>query len=191
MNRRQALTAVSVIFGGMIVGGDVFLSGCKSSAPKVAGLPFDPTTIGLLDEIAETIIPTTATSPGAKAAALGTFMNTMVKDCYDEKNQKIFIDGINTIQQASDKKFSKTFEELTAAERKTLLTEIDKEQAAYTKSKKKEDGDHYFRLMKQLTIFGYFSSEVGATKALRYLPVPGKYIGDLPYKKGDKAWALS
>ena len=43
-------------------------------------------------------------------------------------------------------------------------------------------------MMKQLTLLGFFTSEVGATKALRYLPVPGHYDGNFPYKKGDRAW---
>jgi hypothetical protein len=43
--------------------------------------------------------------------------------------------------------------------------------------------------MKQLTLLGFFTSEPGATKALRHIAVPGKYDGALPYKKGDKAWA--
>jgi hypothetical protein len=43
--------------------------------------------------------------------------------------------------------------------------------------------------MKQLTMLGYFTSEVGSTQALRYVPVPGKYEGCIPYKKGDRAWA--
>jgi hypothetical protein len=44
-------------------------------------------------------------------------------------------------------------------------------------------------MLKQLTIWGYFTSEPGATKALRYIETPGHYDGDVPYKKGDKAWA--
>ncbi len=76
-------------------------------------------------------------------------------------------------------------------QRTAVLIEMDNEQKNYQKAKKKEDPNHYFRMMKELTMLGYFTSEVGATKALRYLPVPGKYDGDVPYKKGDKAWALS
>ena len=77
----------------------------------------------------------------------------------------------------------------TPEQRKALLTEIDKEANAYNKSKKPEDPAHYFSLMKQLTLLGYFSSEIGATQALRYVAVPGRYEGCIPYKKGDKAWA--
>ena len=81
--------------------------------------------------------------------------------------------------------------ECDAKQRTALLVDLDGEQKAYQKDKKKEDANHYFRMMKELTLLGYFTSEVGATKALRYLPVPGKYDGNYPYKKGDKAWALS
>ena len=48
---------------------------------------------------------------------------------------------------------------------------------------------HYFSMMKQLTISGYLRSKEGGTGALRYTPVPGKYDGDLDYKKGDKLFA--
>ena len=57
------------------------------------------------------------------------------------------------------------------------------------KNKKKDDPVHYFLMLKQLTILGYFTSETGASQALNYIAVPGKYDGSYPYKKGDKAWA--
>jgi len=55
-----------------------------------------------------------------------------------------------------------------------------------TSFKKQTMSAHYFTMMKQLTILGYFTSKEGRTSATRYEPVPGKYIGDLDYKKGDK-----
>ena len=48
---------------------------------------------------------------------------------------------------------------------------------------------HYYTMMKQLTLLGFFSSRTGMTETLRHLPVPGKYDGAYPYTKGDKAWA--
>jgi len=72
-----------------------------------------------------------------------------------------------------------------------LLVELDKEQKAYASNKKKDDPAHYFRMMKELTLWGYFTSEAGATKALRYVAVPGRYEGCIDYKKGEKAWATS
>jgi hypothetical protein len=77
------------------------------------------------------------------------------------------------------------------SQRAALLAELDKEQKEYSKSKKEEAPNHYFTMIKQLTLLGFFTSEVGCTKALRYLPVPGKYVGDYPYMQGDKAWALA
>lgn len=189
MNRREALNMVALLMGGTVVGGTAFLEGCKSSDTNATGIPFSKETIALLDEIAEIIIPTTDT-PGAKSAQVGAFMNVMVKDCYEENDQKIFIDGIKSLNDGAAKQFGKDFMNISADQRKELLTAIDKEAAAYVKNKKKEDPNHYFTMMKQLTMLGYFTSEVGATKALRYVPIPGKYEGCIDYKKGDKAWAL-
>jgi hypothetical protein len=78
--------------------------------------------------------------------------------------------------------------ESTPSERTALLNELDREQRKYTSDKKESDPPHYFRLVKELTLLGYFSSEIGCTKALRYVESPGKYDGDLSYKKGDRAF---
>ena len=190
MNRREALSSVALLLGGTIVGAEMFLSGCTNADKNigVAGLNFSPDDISFLDEVGDTIIPATDT-PGAKDAKIGEFMHTIVRDCYNEKQQKIFVDGMGTLNQASKKKNGKYFLEANPEERKALLIELDKEQAAYMKSKKKEDPKHYFRMMKELTLLGFFSSKEGATQALRYVAVPGKYEGCIPYKKGDKAWA--
>jgi hypothetical protein len=48
---------------------------------------------------------------------------------------------------------------------------------------------HYFRMMKELALLGYFTSEIGHKQARRYEPVPGRFEGCIPYKKGDKAYA--
>jgi hypothetical protein len=188
MDRREALSAIALLVGGTLVGAEAFLTGCKTTGKK-EGL-FAAEDIALLDEVGETILPTTASSPGAKEAKVGEFMRTMVTDCYDEDDQKAFTDGIGKLNDASKKKFDKEFMELAPNQRHDLLVELDKEARDYSANRKEKDPKHYFSLMKQLTVWGYFTSEAGATKALRYLPVPGKYIGDYPYKKGDKAWAL-
>lgn len=73
--------------------------------------------------------------------------------------------------------------------RNSTLTEEQRNKSESKDSKAVEDLPHYFAMMKQLTLWGYFTSEPGATKALRYVPVPGRFEGCIPYKKGDKAWA--
>lgn len=189
MNRRDALSRVALIFGGTIVGGTAFLEGCKpANKEQMSGLPLSATQLQFLDEVAETILPTSDT-PGAKAAGVGTFMHTMVTDCYAENEQRIFLDGMKAIEDACEKTHGHGFLKASAEQRTALLSAIDKEAAAFKKMKKEEEPDHYFTMMKQLTLLGYFSSEIGATKALRYVAVPGRYDACIPYKKGDKAWA--
>ena len=48
---------------------------------------------------------------------------------------------------------------------------------------------HYFRMMKELALLGYFTSEIGCTQALRYVESPGRFDPCVPYQSGEKAWA--
>jgi hypothetical protein len=182
MDRKEAIQYISILLGGTLVGVNGLLSGCKTPDKGL----FTAGDISYLDEIAETILPQTNT-PGAKAAQAGRFMTIMVNDCYDEKQQAIFKEGMDKLNEASSSKFSTDFLQLTPAQRHELLAQVDTEQKEYMKNKKDDQPVHYFRMMKELTLLGYFTSEPGATKAKRYMPVPGKYIGCVPYKKGDKA----
>ncbi len=189
MNRRDAIGRVALLLGGTVIGAEFFLSGCKPGVASVQDL-FDQDHVAFLNEVAETILPKTKT-PGAKEAKVGQFMGVMVRDCYTADDQKIFLDGLKKLDEATDKKFSVKFMGADVKQRTAILADLDKEQAAYNKTKKKEDPNHYYTMIKQLTLLGYFTSEVGCTQALRYLPVPGKFDGNYPYKKGDKAWALA
>ena len=76
----------------------------------------------------------------------------------------------------------------STASRTAFLNELDREQKAYTDKKTSDQPPHYFRMMKELTILGYFSSEIGCTQAVRFIEVPGRYDGAAPYKKGDRAF---
>ncbi len=185
------MSRVALILGGTIIGAEAFLSGCKNTShPKSLADAFSLDNIAFLDEVGETILPTTASSPGAKDAKIGEFMKTIVTDCYEPKDQNTFVEGIGKLNDASKAKFSKDFMDLSAQQKHDLLVDLDKEAKDYNKKRKEGDPNHYFAMMKQLTVWGYFTSEPGATKALRYVPVPGRYEGCIPYKKGDKAWAL-
>lgn len=209
MNRRAALSSVALLLGGTIIGADAFLSGCKTTVKK-EGL-FSTDDIALLDEVGETILPATASSPGAREAKIGEFMKVIVTDCYNENDQNTFTAGIKKLNEASRKKYDKGFMKLAAGQKHELLVALEKEARDYQDAidkrnskltaeqkheremkaiKDAEDSPHYFAMMKQLTLWGYFTSEPGATKALRYVPVPGRYEGCIRYKKGDKAWAL-
>ncbi len=215
MNRRDLLKQIALLTGGAVIGGEVFLSGCKTGVKTEIG--FTETTIALLDEVGETILPATS-SPGAKAAKIGNFMKVIVTDCYDEKDQKIFNEGIGKLQEACKKQKGKSFMECTPQERHDFLVALDKEAKEHQKKKKEKEEEqkkkeqdikqkeqtdkgandpakeeqeealktHYFIMIKQLTLWGYFTSKEGMMKALNYVPVPGKYLGCVDYKKGDK-----
>ena len=192
INRRDALGRVALLLGGTIIGAEMFLSGCKNSSSGIggAGLNFTQDDLSFLDEVGETILPKTNT-PGAKDVKIGEFMKTIVNDCYEPKDQQVFVAGIKKLDEASIKKNSKSFLESTPQQRHDLLVDLDKEARDYGKAKKPEDPPHYFRMIKELTLWGYFTSKPGATEALRYVAVPGRFEGCVDYKKGDKAWATS
>lgn len=211
MDRRELLKLVALATGGVVIGGEVFLTGCKTAGKADAG--FTAANIALLDEVGETIIPATNT-PGAKAAQIGEFMKVMVTDCYTEKQQTAFTNGIAALEEACKKANSKSFMECTPQQRHDFLVSLEKEAKEFDKKRDEEDKpkkeahdkanaalpwkdqtdfewspSHYYTLMKQLTLMGFFTSKTGMTETLRHIPVPGRYDGEMPYAKGDKAWA--
>jgi hypothetical protein len=190
MNRRDAIERVILLTGGTVIGADFFISGCKRPDAKKVNDLFNTDQVAFFNEVGDIILPPTKT-PGAKAADVGSFMAVMVSDCYTPADQKIFLTAQSKIDAESQKMFNKNFLGCDNGQRTQLLTAIDKEQKSFAKTKKPTDPQHYFGMVKQLTLLGYFTSEIGCTQALRYVPVPGRFDGDLPYKKGDKAFALA
>ena len=205
MNRRDLIKQIALLTGAAVIGSEGFLSGCKTGAKSEAG--FTDENIALLNEVGETIIPATHT-PGARAAQVGEFMKRFVTDCYTQKEQNAFIKGIDDLNAACKKMYNKSFMEADAIQRHDLLVSLEKEakpfnqqiedkekdlRAAAKKAAKEFDGTpkHYYTMMKQMTLMGFFTSKTGATETLRHIQVPGKYDGALPYKKGDRAWAES
>src|SRR5947208_5456941 len=94
ITRREAVLRVTALLGGIaLTGGTALITGCRQ---KKLGEPFTPDEIAYLDEIADTILPTTST-PGAKAAKTGAFMALMVKDSYNEDDDKVFREGMGKL----------------------------------------------------------------------------------------------
>lgn len=186
MNRREALTATAALMGSAIIGSHAFLSGCSRSKTEIEG--FSDEVLVLLDEVGETILPATASSPGAKASKIGEFMKIIVTDCYGPAEQKTFFEGISVIQQTAKNKYNSSFIKLTDRQKADMMLFFDQESQKVINEKEERDHVHFFTMLNQLTVWGYFSSEPGATQALRYVPIPGRYEGCIPYKEGDGAW---
>ena len=146
---------------------------------------FSATDEEILAEFADIIIPTTASSPGAKAAGLGAFISMMVRDCYPAQMQQIFASGMKDMQAKCLKDFNKDFMSMSIEERQKLMHSLTDEAIASNKT------PSFFLIARDLTILGYFSSEIGCTQAREYLPVPGRYDGSAEYKPGQKAWATN
>lgn len=206
MNRRDALKNVALIMGGALSATtlSVISEGCKTTDKK--GELFTAEQQSTITELADTIIPTTGT-PGAKAAGVGPFIAMMIKECYPENVQKIFTDGLDDLDDRSKSKFSNSFVEIDPTQRAGVLQEVvdklkqDKEKNKDDKGKKNEGGSTstapsakkdptFFQLAKELTMLGYFTSEIGCKQALVYTPVPGKWEACTDMKPGQKAWAL-
>ncbi|HEY0529213.1 MAG TPA: gluconate 2-dehydrogenase subunit 3 family protein [Gemmatimonadaceae bacterium] len=186
MNRRDAMKTAGVLIGGVLVTSNGFLIACAREESKTAatanGKVLSADNQALIEEIADTLLPTTPSSPGAKAAGAGAAINVLLTDCYEPEAQKKVIDGLEEFRKTCRNRFGKDFVALPQASREQLLREIDAEA-------QKVGERHYFSVVRDLSKQAYFSSEIGVTKALRYVMTPGKWVGCVPLQPGQPAWA--
>lgn len=195
MERRELLKMIVAATGAAMIG--LPLPGqaqAPAPAPVAGAAPlFTAADIAMLDEIAETILPRTGT-PGAKDTAAGQFMAQFVSACYTAQQQATFRAGLADIDARAGGRFVSLSPQARTALLRTLDTEararrVEVSETGTTASTKA--APHYFTMIKQLTIFGFFTSKVGATEVLKYVAVPGRYDGDLAYAPGTPAWATS
>ncbi len=185
LNRREALRRIALLMGGALVGSRYILSGQPVPDKKAEG--FTDADRAFLDEVGETILPATDI-PGAKAVGIGAFMTMMVTDCYSDQEHATFKAGMADIDARAKAQYGQGFVACSPDERTKLADTLEKEQRDHHAKKGKDEPEHYFRIVKDLTLLGYFSSEIGCTQAVRYIEVPGAFHGDVPYVKGQKAW---
>jgi len=195
IDRRAAIRRVSALLGGIaLVSETALLEACtrERTTASTAATTFSPNDVAFLDEVADTILPETST-PGAKAAQCGAFIALMVTDTYQDRDQQVFKNGLQQLDTSCRQMHQTGFMAATPAQRLALLEQIDKEQKAYMDDRAaKQNADtppHYFRMIKELTLLGYFTSEIGYTKAMRYAETPGRYDPCLPYTQGETSWA--
>jgi hypothetical protein len=185
MDRREALKKVAYLMGGAISATTmgVLFQSFTVLEKNTNFVSFSATDEQILAEFADIILPTTKSSPGAKAAGLGAFIPLILKDCYPLKMQEIFAAGMKDMQAKCLRDFNKDFLTMTIEERQKLMGDLKNEAIAT------ERAPSFFLIARDLTLLGYFTSEIGCTQAREYLPVPGKYDGNADYKPGQKAWA--
>ncbi len=191
MNRRDAIKNASILLGGVLSASAIsgVMSGCKAD-PKIDWAPkfFTAEEGSTLEAIVERIIPRTDT-PGAKDAGVHTFIDQMMAEFYQEKEKTAFREGLRKVDADAKSAYGKSFVALTPEQQDELLTKYDAE--AYDPGRKKDDPQHFFKNMKELTVLGFCTSEAGATEFLRYEASPGAYRGCIPYSEVGVAWATS
>ncbi|MFL5463482.1 MAG: gluconate 2-dehydrogenase subunit 3 family protein [Gemmatimonadaceae bacterium] len=218
ITRREAVLRVTALLGGVaLVGGSALLTGCRTEVSSDA--PFTPDDIAFLDEVADTILPATSTpgAKAAKTGAFMALMVRDSYGADDRRIFREGMRKLDdATQKAHNVSFMKATPQqrlavLTALDRdqRSYSQAIDdarrKKSLAYLSDQRQEAAPgsdagaataitenpptHYFRMMKELALLGYFTSEIGATQAQRYIETPGRYDPCVPYHPGEKAWA--
>jgi len=181
MNRREAFK--TIVIGSTVLASSGVLAACARNehADASASRVLSSADQDLIEEIADTLLPTTASSPGARAADAGAAINLLLSDCYKPEDQQRVVRGLSRFRDACRERRKSDFAELPRGQREQFLREIDGEARQAGK-------EHYFHLVRELANTAYFSSEVGMTRALRYVQTPGRWVGCMPLQPGQPAW---
>jgi hypothetical protein len=184
LSRREAIRRATVIAGGVALVGSGALVACtvEERKPERRTSALDDDDRALAEAIADTLLPDTPASPGARAAGAGAAIDLLVTDCYDDDAQKKLVRGLGEFRSFCRTRCGSGFAALPQPDRERLLREVDAEA-------EKAGKEHWFHLVRELSQRAYFSSEVGMTKALRWVMVPGRWEGCVPLAPGQPAWA--
>jgi hypothetical protein len=188
MNRRKAIGGIIALTGisyASVVGINCFK---ENSTERRGRLEVHANFIA---ELVDVIIPAT-TSPGAKLAGVQDYIINYMEDCSSGKEYSNFLNGLNDLREHCENSYGSIFEACSASQKNELLENLDNSwnsKGLLMKINNKLLGRSFFNLLKTLTIEGYCTSFMGATKHLEYLPIPGRYNAVTTLKANQKAWA--
>ncbi len=196
MTRRQVLQGLAVLLGGTVSSPVVAAALSERRPVKTIGA-WQPRTLTeeqdrLVTAIAELILPATET-PGATAARVNEFVDLLLSDWLDAEERDRFLAGLADLEDRCRSRFERPFLELSAAEQLELLAPLDAEAAALrqaaARAGREVDELPFFGMMKEMTLVGYYTSEIGMRQELKYLENPGSYSGCVPLDEIGRAWA--
>jgi gluconate 2-dehydrogenase gamma chain len=140
----------------------------------------------------ERIIPATDTA-GAAAVGVNRFIDAMLTGWYPAADRDRFIRGLAELDRRSRRAHGASFVDCQPAQQAALLVALDEEVAALRRaagtgqasasSRPVNPDEHWFAMLKFLTIWGYYTSEVAQTRELRLYPILGRYDGCAPYSR--------
>ena len=181
MNRREAVRTTAVFVGGLLLTSNGLVLACaREPEQRLAGRVLTADDQALMEAIADTLLPTTAASPGARASGAGAEINLLLTDCYEPDAQVRVVNGLKEFRRACDARFHRGFAQLPADAREAFLRDIDTEAMRVGRA-------HWFALVRELAERAYFSSEIGMTKARRWALVPGTHEILAVSARGDMA----
>lgn len=193
MDRREALKRTALLMGG-VVSAPAIMGILKGCSPK-PGIDWKPEFLTqdqgiLVSQVAEIIIPKTDT-PGAKEVGVPGFIDQMLKEVYVKEDQERFTQGLLAFDDGAKKAYGDAFIDLKDAQQNEYVKKVHADAISAEKNTKPAPKRPFILMMKELTMLGYFTSEVGATQVLQYDPVPGAYKGCIPLSEAGngKTWA--
>lgn len=186
IDRREAIKQVVALLGGAL-GATSFNSvvaavanGLSEYQPRV----LDDGQFSLLARICDLAIPETDT-PGALEARVPQFIDLMLSEWAAEETRQHYRDGIGLIDKFALEQVFAPFLECSEGQQTDLLLVLDGDNDTG------EPAFSFFRELKKLVLYGYYTSEPGATIELHYQRVPGSYQGCVPLEEGDRDWATT
>ena len=177
MNRRELLRLLAVAVPALAgLSADQLAAlerDASGSRRRRRGL-FDPQQFETVDQLSEIIIPATST-PGAHAAGVAVFIERMVADWYHEDERVAFLAGLADVDARSMRASGRMFLDASAEEQMAVVRELDAAALAQTDVK----SPPFWSRLKALTLYGYYTSEVGVQDELKTPFMPGFYNGDV------------
>jgi hypothetical protein len=203
IDRREALRRAALLLGGALAAPTVagVLAGCRAArVPDGVWAPRALTRaqVDLVAAIADSILPDTDT-PGARAAGVHRFIDALLAESYTAPERSRFLAGLAEVDARAGRAAGRPFLECASGDQRALLEALDREAFAsppvplsttWRGGTRGGPAVPFFRTMKELTLVGYYTSEIGATRELHHAPVPGRYDGCVPLAQVGRTWAL-
>ena len=201
MNRRHFLECAALLISGVSASRlgwtlteeqQVHLASAPDYSDQAVDY-FTPEQRSVVAAIAETISPRTET-PGAIDAGVPRFIELMLANWCNDEEREIFQQGLARLELHTRSEYGKCFDELDADARLEILEALEadaSESAWYDLGNVRRDfisDAPFICQLKELTVWGFFTSEEGGTQALRYDPMPMFFDGDIPLKPDDSSW---
>jgi hypothetical protein len=197
MTRRQVLKQLAVLLGSA-VSNPVVAAVMSDSRRDSASDAWQSRTLSaeqdrLVTTVAEAILPATDT-PGAAAVGVNRFIDLVLTEWLGDEDRDRFLTGLADLEARCRAQFDRSFMDLSSEERMTILGPLD-EEAVEARVKAAEAGSReitdqpFFGMMKEMTLAGYYTSEIGMTQELRYEEYPGTWKGCIPFDEVGRTWA--